>query len=118
MRFRLRAGGTDDTTGNYNYGLVRYRSGSAVIANYAQGSSGSFIGIGEATGFSESHFFEFMVGSPQQAQNTYVNGQAGNLVDFWLYGGNHVSTTQFDGFSVIAGAGNMTGTIAVYGYAK
>ena len=121
IQLRFRASGSDNTTSNYNGALVRYRSSSATITDYAQYVSSDYVALGESgfTASPNSAFIEFTCNSPQASQNTYVNGQASNMDDGFVNFAMHKTTTSFDGFTIIVGGGNnMTGNIAVYGLAK
>ena len=61
--------------------------------------------------------------NPAIASNTIGTGQNAKLNNAGLYisiasGFWHTTATAYDGFSLIAGSGNITGTVEVYGYAK
>jgi hypothetical protein len=117
---RLRAGGTDTTTGyNIQY-LVAAGTGKSAArdTNFPHFLQLGYIlsGINEGVSIAE-------ILNPFQA--TYTSGvsqsadrpeSANPEVKFWAAGTD--GTTQYDGFTLIPSTGTFTGTVSVYGYYK
>jgi hypothetical protein len=115
ISLRFRAGGTD-TSNNYNFGSVLPRT-SGVSAN--SGNAGdNRMGIGFSNVSPTSYNLEIF--NPQIATNTNVviGGMGGDLSTWFSIagGGNQNSNTVFDGLTIIADVGSITGNIRVYGY--
>ena len=109
---RLRASGSDSSAASYSY-----RRG-ALGATYTTATSltgTSFnVGVGRINNRS---LIIINFGQPQISQETTINAfgwEPYGLID--ISGGTFLATTVFDGFSLRAGAGTITGTIRVYGY--
>lgn len=117
---RLRAGGTDTTTGyNIQY-LVAAGTGSSAArdVNFPHFLQLGYIlsGINEGANFAE-------ILNPYQG--TYTSGfamtadrpeSANTELKFWVAGTD--ATTQYDGFTLIPSTGTFSGTVSVYGYYK
>jgi hypothetical protein len=117
-RFRVRAAGTDLTTGTYRY-----------VTNYGN-SAGDTVSILERsnTGTSAGISYQGVRGSgvqldifrPQLADYTHITStstfsDATNV--FWLISTGFVNnTTSYDSFTIFPSANNMTGVMSVYGY--
>jgi hypothetical protein len=109
---RLRVGGTDSSAASYSYRRV---AAGATYGTTASASGTSFhVGVGRATNRS---IISITFGQPQVSQQTTMTAagwEPDGLLD--LSGGTFLATTTFDGFTLIPSAGNITGTIRVYGY--
>ena len=116
LNMRLRVGGVDATTAYTNqrtYSFSTTTGSEQVSTWYALEYSPTYpIQVGETDLF-----------GPAVASLTYgiqsipkINN-AGTIVSIQasLY---HTTATAYDGFSLIASSGNVTGTVEVYGYAK
>ena len=119
-QLRLRASGTDDSSGfHYSSGISTIPTTTA-ISNWNYQGTTSFIPFrtnssgGNGLGVSEINLF-----NPAKSIITIVTyNSLTNFGDtqFNIGGGQHFVNTAYDGFSLIASTGNMTGTIEVYGY--
>jgi hypothetical protein len=119
ISMRFRSSGTDNSVGNYNntsIGLDTSGASANLVGDSATSFSIGLVGTGVVVwGLSCD------VISPFQTSTTYVHGSRSNFAGTGT-GSNgtltahHYGTTSFDGFSFIASAGTVTGTIRVYGY--
>jgi hypothetical protein len=118
--FRLRASGTDSTTGYYSVNYDMYSS--------AAGSSGTVVQQNAAYQFigNESCFNQFEIMNPQIASQTFITGNGSRWESTTPraeststnYKGVHSVATAYDGFTIYPLSGTMTGTYTLYGYAK
>jgi hypothetical protein len=112
---RLRASGTDLSTAYY-YSTPAGYIGSATIDNVTAANDSKF----EITYASTKSTYGISdIIAPQLAQNTFffttgANASTGGNVR--IGGGFVNNTSQYDGFTLVATSGNITGTIRVYGY--
>jgi hypothetical protein len=116
VTMRLRASGTDSTT-NY-YEQVTYSFGTTLGAE--QSTTWYAIDINPTYPDQASIMDLF---NPALAKNTFGSSMYAKLNNagtpiqasdgFW-----HIAATAYDGFSLIPGNGNITGTVEIYGYAK
>jgi hypothetical protein len=123
ISLRLRASGSDLTTATY----VRQQitaSSTTVSAVRGTGET-SFVDAGYIDSAANSYaFFDMTFFAPYLAKTTRVTNLAGN--DFtgstqssWksvTYGNSNASS--YDGFTIIAGAGSLNGTVYIYGMAN
>lgn len=116
--FRLRVGTTDTVgTAYFQAGIGTRTSGATLsLANLSAGSwIPSYIFTSSSISASTMELY-----SPQIANLTMFNlnafSQDGTSALQSSLGGYHSSTTLFDGFTLSATAGNITGTIQVFGY--
>jgi hypothetical protein len=119
---RLRASGTDNSSSNYNFGIIERNTTNTTVTGYAGNSSTSFqLGYCLTAGasntvdlfspFATDYTSYLMTGTTKNATVSSANyGE-------WKNGGTSV-TTSYDGFSIIAGSGTITGTVQIYGYKK
>lgn len=117
FRFRLRVSGTDATGSNYNQ--QRLSASSTTVAGLRQtGLSSGVFGIVK----DDNSQVVVDISRPFLASATNFIGLSIPGVDTNLelfnYVGSHTLATSYDGFSVFPDAGNITGTIRVYGYAN
>jgi hypothetical protein len=114
LNFRYRASSTDNTSAVYymrgvNQGAVTSTEANTVtLHEIVQG------GV-QGTSFTMDLF------NPQASNykmNAYIASgiELGVLAQYRTGTGIHGSTTAFDGFTLSASTGNMTGTLRVYGY--
>lgn len=110
--YRLRSGGTDNTSANY-----WYRS------TYSDGVTYFFSGSADTKGFFMNVTTSYNVCTqdiylPQIAQRTAFAGTYydQNTPFVWNVGSGFATTTQFDGITLYPNTGTMTGRVAVYGY--
>ena len=117
---QFRVGGVAAAT-NYNY--ERLSAVSTTVAGARATAQTTFqIGYGSNGSFLQGLWVEFT--GPQLAQatnfySTHANCDASFAApDLYNFAGNHSTSTAYDGIGVSIGSGTMTGTYAIYGYAK
>lgn len=113
---RLRLSGTDTTTNYYWAGLYVPTSSTATIAGFnGSGSTSWFRILGSSNGNRTTSSIDVF-----NAQDALITSYNSNATDDYGYAVYHAgainNTTQYDGFSVVASTGTMTGTLRVYGY--
>jgi hypothetical protein len=107
--FRFRASGTDTTTGYKRAGL------------YAANASGLYYYSAAADRFIVADYvnndFSLDVYQPLDTVFSAITGLSvqSTFQTNWI-GGQQASATAYDGFSLIASSGTVTGTVSVYGY--
>ena len=115
--FRNRLSGTDASGANYNEQFFAAESTSAQLSR----TTGATVGNSMRTVLSEQQSCQLLLGSPFLTEPTqfeffqvlnHANPQTR------IRSGFHTLGTSYDGFSLIAGAGTMTGTVQIYGYRK
>ena len=120
LAMRLRASGTDDATGYYGalFG-VNYAADTFRVSRANNATSFPLGNMRTTVGFDQAYTFDVI--NPQQATTTQWMG---NGTPYFAsdnggatFGGVENSATQFDAMSFIPGAGTITGTYRVYGYA-
>jgi hypothetical protein len=117
-RWRLRAGGSDASGGNYfRYGYTTvFSSGSLTV--YNGGSETAWV---PATSYGGSAgaigVTELFIANPFQATvtTTTTNCNDGFSASSYVLNGAHNLSTSYDGFTVYPNSGTITGTITVYG---
>ena len=121
---QLSASGTAAAT-NYNYmRVIAYGASSLISArSTAQTSFQVSSQAGGATGIYQ--WAQLQLSGPQLAQPTLMavsgalqDGSAYITPDVEIFNGNHSTATAYDGLTVIAQTGTLTGTYTVYGYGK
>ena len=116
---KLRASGTDASS-NYNMNRL-FISGATATAS--ESLSAASIDIGEvATSYPTIMSFEAFLFAPfaTQATSGFSRCRFANTNNnrfFEVRGYDHTTAGSYDGFSIIPGAGTLTGKIRVYGYA-
>jgi hypothetical protein len=119
VKLRLRAAGTDVTSGNYFYEEL-VANGTSVSSSRASTQTGVALG---AMSNNFKHFIQTELASPFLAEETvyesksmYNNTTTTHLL--YVLGGFISTTASADGFTLYPDSGTMTGTIQVYGYRK
>jgi hypothetical protein len=116
---RLRASGTDDTSGNYNRTLVESNSGG-VTNRYDSGATSIDATVTHSPS-ANGGGFSFDLERPFLTQwavgflNSAGRGSTGNWVGR-AGGFIHSSASSYDGFTIFTGSGTITGSVSVYGY--
>jgi hypothetical protein len=116
VTLRYRSAGTDNTSTSYRRQIVR--------GTYADSATGSGLSntnvffVDRFNGGSERHGFAGDFYLPYASAYTtflasYINSSGAGISAGWFN-----ATTSFDGFSLTASSGNITGTIRVYGYSN
>jgi hypothetical protein len=122
VNFRLRASGTD-TSANYNSLRLYGASGGGAAADLNNnGTDDLFKWFMDNTDV-QNTFCTMEVYSPQKATKTSLNAvmssrSGGGEYYITPYWGMQTGTTQFDGITMLASAGNFTGSIKVYGFGE
>lgn len=116
LQMRMRSSGSDNTTATYNYQVFN-ASGASVSASRATAASFFNCGVtdsadpvGLLVGDILSPFLTYRSSIVTQAMSPFSGSYMRNAVGYFD------STTSFDGFTLFPDAGNITGTIRVYGY--
>ena len=120
VSFRFRVGGADNSTANYVRQVIFNNAATTVTAVRTTGSTGPTISTIALNTNRSSAILEF-------SNNPFTANEKGwrsltsddynstaPIVAYNGYGFN--ATTSFDGFSIIANTGNITGTVQVFGY--
>ena len=118
--FRLRASGTDASTNYYAVNYDMYSHNTAISATAAQQAT-TYIFAGSDKTQTMGEIF-----NPQLAQVTGFSWQGISWepatpraqTTNTNYKGLHNAATAYDGFTIFPITGTMTGTYALYGYAK
>lgn len=114
---RLRASGTDNSSSNYrwHYFYGNYTGAATVNGLNSAGLTTSF-----AVGYLNNPgggAFALDIMGPQATQYTSFYGRTQNLgTDAGGSTGDMSVTTSYDGFTLLAASGTMTGTVTVFGY--
>jgi hypothetical protein len=117
---RLRSGTTDNSSTNYNAAFIERASTGTTVTGYAGSSStgfqlgytvnnGSFNTLELFSPFETDYTGYFNLSTSKNAtvsSPNYVEYKAGTMS----------VTTPYDGCSIVAGSGTLTGTVRVYGY--
>lgn len=118
LQMRMRLSGTDNSASTYGgYCQVYSLGGGSLITEWAQPSTSNSMRICDHS--PGKCYTDFDLMAPNLAQATFA--AKGSQYDssntgagFWY--GAHTTATAFDGFSVFAAAGNIAGTLRIYGY--
>jgi hypothetical protein len=118
LNFRLRAAGSDASGTNYTWGAYTWNQTSIT---YDAGSASTNL-IQTSFLFATYPFLQTIdIGSPALAVKTQVASRVTSesstpAIYNYVSSGLHRLTTAYDGFTVLASAGTITGTVRVYGY--
>jgi hypothetical protein len=114
--FRLRLAGTDATGSNYKTSWnVATDGGAEDFSSYA--STGRTSGFVSASSSAYTFFTSLEISAPQLAVPTLCLGKMVNTqVAQGTTGTIHNVSTAYDGFTLFAFSGNLTGTLRIYGY--
>ena len=124
MRFRMRSGSTDDSGANYALAGIYTRSDNATIASWRDPyTSLSSWYLGEYHSSTPTPY-SLDIFNPNVASKTGISLIAAGYNDTshtifnFTHQGLHVPATAYDGFTIYAASGTITGTVTVYGYNK
>jgi hypothetical protein len=115
---RLRAAGSDITTGNYNSAVIQAAYASSALGNDNGGTSQT---TWNRFGWIDSNQTDFTIDlmSPQStAYTAFVNQNARYGYGYQTAGGNFNATTAADSITFYPLSGNFTGVYSVYGVNK
>jgi hypothetical protein len=121
VRIKMRATSTDDST-NYFYAATGYATNNTnTTVVQSSGTAGFDICSNAAKGDNTNNFVVFELGSPFEATRTMMNLQSstwinGDLLQLNNIAGMHSTASSFNSYNIIPSAGNITGTMATYGY--
>lgn len=118
FNLRFRVGGVDNMTANYKFAISNVNTVGGTGTLVGNGNTEvSFAFCGTANGDTETAMDIF---DPQTSARTKgsTNFFGYDSVNWWNRTGGMMfdATTQFDGFSIFASAGTVTGLIQVFGY--
>ena len=114
LRMRFRVSGADNTTSNYNYAW-QYQNLGTGTANVGL-QNGTYLYLQDTVTGALGHFYTLDIADPQTSSYTMLNGNTVWSNYFANGGGYFNAATVFDGLTIFPAAGNITGTIAIYGY--
>ena len=120
VSIRMRVGGADNTTSNYN---ITYHYSATYTASAGDSNSSTQTAFNlQISNVSRAINMNMFMQSPQATEQTTIafnNLQADNGTTNWfsfIGGGAFVATTSFDGFSIFTnGVATLTGSIKIYG---
>jgi hypothetical protein len=115
LHYRLRSGGTDNTSSNYTAGAVQITEGGGPTRLYEAGSTWARISNLQIY----RSQFTLTVSDPFNPVTTTTAGDYtsfGNTTALGNSWGYHVVSSSFDGISFIVSGGTFAGTITAYGY--
>ena len=115
LYMRMRVSSTDNSTAVYNAAWRYQNLGSS--ANAAVNATGlTYFYLGDTVSGAVGHFYTFDIADPQVSAYTMFRGAA-TWNTYWIDSGGYFSgNTVFDGLTIYPTSGNITGTIAIYGY--
>lgn len=114
LYFRLRSSGTDDVNNNYRYAVNYQIYGSGVVQSwYGSGLSTNVVGYCDVNTTAIS---TFDVENPATGLPTNISGTAAWSTAGGYVAGYHTLFTSYDGFTLFAASGTLSGIIQVYGY--
>lgn len=111
---RMRASGTDAAT-NYNWQVLNVNGTSVGAAAVASQTSYAIADTGTGKTTADVLIFDPFAAA---ATNLHLRANARTLNTLYMNIGQHTTATSYDGLSVIASSGTITGSVSVYGYRK
>lgn len=115
---RLRSSGTDFSTANYIFMSSKITGGGTTGTYCATGQAQWAVGAYYANDTGLSSVIDLH--NPASAENKLyqhiTNGHDGTYKSAWFGGGSLDSSTAYDGITLLASAGTISGTFQVYGY--
>ena len=122
ITLKLRKAGTDTSANYYMGGWQVGYTGTTTDRGTNNGSSFP-IGNIDTSNPTNANAYDINFYSPNTATSTNMtgisHGQGTDGVGFFTsFAGVNLATTGFDGFTVIASAGNITGKVSVYGFSE
>jgi hypothetical protein len=112
VNLRMRASGSDAAT-NYNWQVIN--ANSTTVSGAAVTSQTSYAISDTGTGKTTADLLLF---DPFKAEatNVHLRANARTINTLYMNIGQHTTATSYDGFTLIAASGTITGTVRVYGY--
>ena len=113
IQLRLRASGSDDSAADYSTNLSAQNADNLHSASATRTNYPAFYDTGTGLRFA---IIDIM--NPQLATNTFFNSSAWQSNQQSIAAGGKLTTTQYDGFTLLASTGNISadGIIQVFGY--
>lgn len=117
LNFRLRLSGTDNSAASYSWGFISTTNGGTAYQLAGSGATSSNVlrpGTARNT-------CAFTICNPAIARETIWSGthsfnDGATVAVAGAMGGIHAVSTAYDGFTLTAASGTITGTVGVYGY--
>lgn len=112
---RLRVSGSDATGANYEW---QYLQGSGTTVSTARTTGATSLEV-SSVGSTDYGLLTLDAASPAVADTTQfsmVATQFTSLIINGSYSGRHTLSTAYDGFTLLANTGTVTGVVRVYGY--
>ena len=116
LLMRLRVGGVDNSSAEYNTNNIYMTPPNATV-NGASGSGATRFYVGEIYNNSKGEMISdlsnpFVTDRTQYLYSSFANS-------YWTFGGGeNTATTSYTGFTLVPLAGNISGSVSVYGYNK
>jgi hypothetical protein len=120
LNLRLRVAGTDASAADYNRQLTVFRATTSSPSR-TTGMTGMDAISRVATStpvIGDIFLVNPFEATPTSAQMQDNEGEVGTSICLFMATFNHTLSTSYDGFSMLASAGTITGSISVYGYKK
>jgi hypothetical protein len=119
LTMRMRVSGADNSTSNYHYARNTLFSNATTAVTNAESQS-SFDLSGPVTNFNSTMFIQkpFATALTTFTSNQVTTSATTPFTNIRTQGALFNATTSFTGFSVIASASNITGSISVYGVSQ
>jgi hypothetical protein len=120
IRMRLRASGSDNSSSIYNYQRLEVNNttvSGARTLNQTSWAGGEFTNSATVISSGEiflSNPFNTVHTTGQSSFVSLANGVDSGRIDRWDW--VHKSNDSFTGLTLFGGAGNITGTITIYGF--
>jgi len=119
LRMRMRASGSNATSGHYHRGSAEYVSNGTVTGWGGNNLSYfilTYLGAGVTNTYST---FSIDMHRPYVADRTnyggVCSGYASGTFVGWI-GGHHSFSTSYDGFELVPASNTITGSVSIYGY--
>jgi hypothetical protein len=121
LNLRMRVGGSDLTTSSYMYGgaYVAFNSATVTGENTTGTSAGfNILDVDGNPGYARIEMFDpFATEQTGVIYDQVFNSGGSRNMGYWeAFSGLTTVTTSYTGFTLIPAAGNITGTVRVYGY--
>jgi len=114
MAIRMRISGSDISTGTYNRQYLRV-SGTTVSGGASASETSSRLTSADAA---TRAVYDVMLYAPAKSETTFINALGRAISASYISYTTHTQTdsTAFDGFTLFASSGTLTGSLSVYGY--
>jgi hypothetical protein len=115
IKVRLRASGTDNSSGNYANASSRVPFATGALANFTNSATGTEFYIGDNDTDGKTGY-KITICNPMTADKTNATFQGTSQTYRFEGGMNMTVTTAYDGISFIPNGYTITGTILIAGY--